>query len=65
MGDWLVKLLHLRGLQRKYVLYRVDKCLAGTERKNFEKKRKLLNRLKEFDIGESTRIVGSWNLVGG
>lgn len=58
MGNWLVKLLHLRGLQRKYVLYRVNKCLAGTEIKNFEKKRKLLNQLKEFDIGEGTKIVG-------
>lgn len=56
MCNKLIKLLHLRGLQRKYILYRVNGCLSGV--KAFEKKRRLLNQLEEFDIGEGTKIVG-------
>lgn len=61
MGKTLIRLLHLRGLQRKCILFRVNRQLAGV--KAFEKKRKLLNRLEEFSIGEGTKIVGpieSW-----
>lgn len=58
MGEKLIKLFHLRGLQRKYVLFRVNKQLAGTNVSSFEKKRKLLNRLPDVEIGEGTKIVG-------
>lgn len=56
MLDKLIALLHIRGIQRKYVFFRVNCCLAGV--KAFEKKRRLLNLLDGFEIGEGTKIVG-------
>jgi len=60
----LVKLLHLKGLQRRFTLYRVNHFLAGTKDGKFEKKRRLLNRLEGFEIGEGTRIVGPLETYG-
>lgn len=58
------KLLHLRGLRYKWVYFRVNKQLAGTKAENFEKKRKLLNKLPNFDIGAGTKIVGPIEVFG-
>lgn len=60
----LVKLLHLRGIRRRYVLYRVNHHLAGTKAGCFEKKRRLLNSIEGFEIGEGTRIVGPVEVSG-
>ena len=64
MSSKLLKKLHLWGLYRKITLYRVNVLLAGTKTKNFEKKRKLLNRLDNFDLGEGTRVVGPVEVYG-
>lgn len=64
MSSKLLKKLHLWGTYKKFVLYRVNVLLAGTKVKNFEKKRKLLNRLDNFDIGEGTKIVGPIEVLG-
>ena len=45
-------------------MYRVNVLLAGTKAKNFEKKRRLLNQLDNFDIGEGTKIVGPIEVLG-
>lgn len=57
----LIKLLHLRGLKRKWVLYLVNHIYVGT--KKFEKKRKLLNSIG-YQIGENTKIVGPIECTG-
>ena len=59
-----LKKLHLWGTYKRWVLYRVNVLLVGTKEKNFEKKRKLLNRLDQFQIGEGTRIVGPVECYG-
>ena len=53
------KLLHLKGLHHKWVMFRVNRQLAGTKSKTFEKKRRLLNKLPGFNIGEGTKIAKS------
>ena len=58
MYKCVLKKLHLWGIYKKITMYRVNVLLAGTKEKNFEKKRKLLNRLDGFSIGEGTKIVG-------
>ena len=58
------KLLHLQGLHYKWVLFRVNKQFSGTKTKTFEKKRKLLNKLPNFDIGTGTKIVGPIEVTG-
>lgn len=58
MSSRVIKWFHLRGLQRKSILFIVNKLLAGTKEKNFITKRKLLNKLECFEIGEGTKIVG-------
>lgn len=52
----IVKLLHLRGLKKKVVMYLVNHCYAGTKQKHFEKKRRLLISIG-YEIGEGTKIV--------
>lgn len=64
MGKKLLKTLHLWGTYKRMILYRVNVLLAGTEAKSFEKKRKLLNRLDNFEIGEGTKIVGPVEVFG-
>ena len=59
-----MKKLHLWGSYNKWIMYRVNVLLAGTNQNFFEKKRKLLNRLDHFDIGEGTRIVGPIECTG-
>lgn len=54
----IIQALHLRGIRRKFILFRVNKWLNGTKDKYFEKKRKLLNRLDDFEKGKGTKIVG-------
>ena len=51
-------------MYKRVTMYRVNVLLAGTKVKNFEKKRKLLNRLDNFDIGEGTKIVGPIEVLG-
>lgn len=58
------RLLHLQGLHRKWVFFRVNKQLSGTNPQKFEKKRKLLNKLPDFDIGTGTKIVGPIEVTG-
>ncbi len=54
----LARLLHLRGLRRRFNLYLVNRVYAGDDKpKYFEKKRRLLNKIG-FEIGEGTKIVG-------
>lgn len=60
----VLKKLHLWGLYKRLTMYRVNVLLAGTKEKNFEKKRRLLNRLDNFDIGEGTKIVGPVEVLG-
>lgn len=60
----IVKLLHLRGLWRKIVLFLVNKVYAGTSSKHFEVKRRLLNSTVGFEIGEGTRIVAPIECTG-
>ena len=60
----LLKKLHLWGIYKRFTLYRVNVLLAGTKAKNFEKKRKLLNCLDEFEIGMGTKIVGPIECLG-
>ena len=62
MKQFLIKLFHLRGLQWCYVFFRVNWTLKGT--KSFEKKRKLLNKLEGYSIGEGTKIVGPIQSTG-
>ena len=64
MGERILKKLHLWGTYKKWVLYRVNGPLAGTKLKNFAKKRKLLNRLDNFSIGEGTKVVGPVEVLG-
>ena len=64
MRNSVLKNLHLWGTYKRWVLYRVNVRLAGTKQKNFEKKRKLLNRLDNFEIGEGTKIVGPVEALG-
>ena len=47
----------LKGLKTKWVYFCVNKLFKGTKKKNFEKKRRLLNSVG-FEIGEGTQIVG-------
>lgn len=56
-----MKLLHLRGLKHKWVLYLVNHVYVGTRK--FEKKRKLLNSIG-FEIGENTKVVGPIECYG-
>lgn len=60
----VIKLLHLKGLQRRIILFRVNRILAGTKESGFEKKRKLLNKLDGFEIGEGTKVVGPVEVYG-
>lgn len=60
----LLKKLHLWGTYKRFTLYRVNVLLAGTKAKNFKKKRRLLNQLDNFDIGEGTKIVGPIEVLG-
>lgn len=62
--SWLIKKLRLKGLQRAVILFRVNNLLVGTKQASFEKKRKLLNKLSAFEIGEGTRIVGPIEVTG-
>ena len=55
------KLLHLKGLKRRYNLFLVNKRYCGA--KDFEKKRKLLNAIG-YEIGEGTKIVGPIECYG-
>lgn len=55
------KLLHLKGLKRKYNLFLVNKRYCGA--KDFEKKRRLLNAIG-YEIGEGTKIVGPIECYG-
>lgn len=55
--EWLIKILHLRGIHRTINLFIVNKLLAGPNPKTFERKRKLLRAIG-FKIGEGTKIVG-------
>ncbi len=64
MNTKLLKKLHLYGTYKKFVLYRVNNTLAGTKEKNFEKKRKLLNSLDNFSLGEGTKVVGPLDIAG-
>lgn len=60
----ILKKLHLWGTYKKWILYRVNVQLVGTKEKNFVKKRKLLNKLDNFSIGEGTRVVGPIEVHG-
>lgn len=64
MVKTILKKLHLWGTYKKLTMYRVNVLLAGTKAKNFPKKRKLLNRLDNFSIGEGTKIVGPVEVLG-
>lgn len=64
MLNRILKKLHLWGSYKKFTMYRVNVLLSGTKAENFEKKRKLLNRLEYFDIGEGTKIVGPIECFG-
>lgn len=64
MLERILKKLHLWGTYKRWTLYRVNVLLAGTKEKNFEKKRILLNRLDNFQIGEGTKIVGPIECYG-
>ena len=55
------KILHLTGIKKCFYLYLINQVYAGT--KNFEKKRKLLNKLGH-SIGEGTKVVGPVDLTG-
>lgn len=62
MSPALLKKLHLWGAFTKLTLFRVNTLLAGT--KHFEKKRRLLNQLGFFLIGDGTKIVGPVEVQG-
>ena len=47
----------LHALHRKWNLFLVNKVLAGTSPRRFERKRRLLNAIG-FEIGEGSKIVG-------
>lgn len=64
MRKSILKKLHLWGTYKRLIMYRVNVLLAGTKEKNFEKKRILLNRLDDVDIGEGTRVVGPVEIFG-
>lgn len=57
MFDKLSKILHLRGLKRKWNVFLINKIYAGVNPKHFPKKAKLLNEIG-CSIGEDTKIVG-------
>ena len=59
-----LKKLHLWGTYKNFIMYCVNVMLAGTKEKNFEKKRRLLNTLDHFQIGEGTKIVGPIEVLG-
>ena len=60
----IVHLFHLRGLWHHIVLFLVNKVYVGTSPRKFEKKRRLLNSLSNFKIGEQTRVVGPIECTG-
>lgn len=60
MKNFLFKLLHLRGLKYKIVMFSVNHIFAGTNPKYFELKRKMLNSIG-FNIGKNTKIVAPIN----
>lgn len=64
MCSKVLKNLHLWGAYKRIIMYRVNVLLAGTKAKNFEKKRRLLNRLDNFEIGEGTKVVGPIEVLG-
>lgn len=64
MLESILKKLHLWGTYKKLTLYRVNVMLSGTEERSFVKKRRLLNRLDNFEIGEGTKIVGPVECYG-
>lgn len=64
MNHKILKKLHLWGCYKRITMYRVNVLLAGTQEKNFAKKRRLLNRLDNCSIGEGTRIVGPIEVFG-
>ena len=51
----LAKLLHLKGLKRRFYMHLVNKVFVGTH--SFERKRRLLNAIG-YSIGEGTKVVG-------
>ena len=55
------KKLHIKGIQRRWVLFLVNKIYKGTRK--FERKRKLLNKIG-CNIGEGTKVVGPIELCG-
>lgn len=57
----IVKLLHLKGIKRKIVLFLVNKIFVGT--RCFEIKRKLLNSIG-YKIGNNTKVVGPIECTG-
>lgn len=64
MWKIIVRMLHLQGLRRKVIFFRVNYLLSGTKEKNFEKKRKLLTQLEGVEIGERSKIVGPIEING-
>ena len=54
----IVKLFHLRGLQRHMNMWLVNHIFVGTRPCWFKIKRNLLNQLPNFKIGENTKIIG-------
>ena len=57
MFDKLTKILHLRGIKRKWNVFLINKIYAGVNPKHFSKKAKLLKEIG-CSIGEGTKIVG-------
>ena len=57
----IIKILHLKGIKRKIVLFLVNKIFVGT--RYFEIKRKLLNSIG-YKIGINTKIVGPVECTG-
>lgn len=55
------KILHLKGIKRKIVLFLVNKIFVGT--RYFEIKRILLNSI-DYKIGNNTKIVGPIECTG-
>ena len=64
MNYQILKKLHLWGTYKKWIMHRVNVRLAGTKKENFDKKRKLLNRLDNFSVGEGAKIVGPIDVTG-
>ena len=59
----IVKILHLKGIKYRTVMYLVNKVFSGTSIKHFERKRRLLNSIGH-KIGSGTKIVGPIECTG-